>query len=75
MDIILWRHADAEYGPPDLQRRLTEKGHRQAEAAAKWLNRHLPADYQVWASEAARSQETAAYLGRTLDPAWRTLGF
>ena len=66
MDIILWRHADAEYGPPDLQRRLTEKGHRQAEAAAKWLNRHLPADYQVWASEAARSQQTAAYLGREL---------
>ena len=44
MDIILWRHAEAEYGPPDLQRRLTEKGHRQAEAAAKWLNRHLPND-------------------------------
>ena len=66
MDIILWRHADAEYGPPDLQRRLTDKGHRQAEAAAKWLNRHLPADYQVWASEAARSQQTAAYLGREL---------
>ncbi|NCA25030.1 MAG: histidine phosphatase family protein, partial [Betaproteobacteria bacterium] len=29
MDLILWRHADAEYGPPDLQRQLTPLGRQQ----------------------------------------------
>ena len=37
MDLILWRHADAEDGMPDLERKLTRKGHKQAEAVARWL--------------------------------------
>ena len=44
MDLILWRHAEAEPGEPDLGRRLTAKGIQQAERMAKWLDRHLPAD-------------------------------
>ncbi len=31
MDLILWRHAEAEPGEPDLGRRLTAKGVQQAE--------------------------------------------
>ncbi|HRL34083.1 MAG TPA: phosphohistidine phosphatase, partial [Neisseria sp.] len=34
MNIILWRHAEAEYGPPDLERALTENGRRQASTIA-----------------------------------------
>ena len=31
MDLVLWRHAEAEPGEPDLGRRLTAKGQKQAE--------------------------------------------
>ena len=37
MELILWRHADAELGQPDSERRLTDKGHKQAARMAKWL--------------------------------------
>ena len=62
MDIILWRHADAEDGAEDLERRLTAKGQAQAAAMAKWLRRHLPSDYTLLASPARRAQQTAAAL-------------
>ena len=42
MDLILWRHAEAEYGPPDLQRKLTGKGIRQAQYSAAWLRERVP---------------------------------
>ena len=29
MDLIVWRHAEAEDGVPDLERRLTGKGRKQ----------------------------------------------
>ena len=63
MDLILWRHADAEYGGDDLARRLTPKGREQAAAMAKWLRAHLPKDYTLVASPAVRAQETAQALG------------
>ena len=63
MDLILWRHADAEDGADDLARRLTPKGQQQAAAMAKWLRSHLPKDYTLVASPAARAQETARALG------------
>jgi phosphohistidine phosphatase len=62
MELILWRHADAEDGAPDLERRLTPKGRKDAERVAKWLLRHLPAGFEVVASPAARAQETAKAL-------------
>ena len=62
MEIILWRHADAEDGADDMARRLSAKGEAQAAAMAKWLRRHLPADYVVLASPARRAQQTAAAL-------------
>ena len=63
MELILWRHADAEDGADDMARRLTRKGEKQAAAMAKWLRAHLPKDYTVVASPAARAQETASALG------------
>jgi phosphohistidine phosphatase len=63
MDLILWRHADAEDGADDMARRLTGKGEKQALAMAKWLRAHLPRDYAVLASPAVRAQQTAAALG------------
>ena len=64
MDLILWRHADAEDGYHDEQRMLTPKGRKQAERMAGWLGRHLPAHPVVLASPALRTQQTAAALGR-----------
>ena len=64
MDLILWRHADAEDGVPDLERRLTPKGRRQAERMAAWLERELPRDCRVLVSPATRAQQTALALQR-----------
>jgi phosphohistidine phosphatase len=64
MDLILWRHAEAEPGEPDLGRRLTAKGLRQAERVAVWLERHLPDSCRILVSPAERAQQTAAALGR-----------
>ncbi|MCC7547049.1 MAG: phosphohistidine phosphatase SixA [Burkholderiales bacterium] len=62
MDLILWRHAEAEEGVPDLARRLTAKGHKQAARVAGWLAQHLPKDARVLVSPAVRAQETAVAL-------------
>ena len=64
MDLILWRHAEAEPGEPDLGRRLTAKGMQQAERMAKWLDRHLPATTRILSSPADRAQQTALALKR-----------
>ncbi len=63
MELILWRHADAADGSPDLARPLTERGHGQARSMAEWLNRRLAADTRVLVSPARRAQETAQALG------------
>lgn len=62
MDLILWRHAEAADGSPDLERELTPKGHKQAEKAAAFLHRHLPKDCRILVSPAARTQQTVAAL-------------
>ncbi|BEV73504.1 MULTISPECIES: histidine phosphatase family protein [unclassified Paludibacterium] len=64
MDLILWRHADAEEGSDDLSRALTRKGQQQGRSMAAWLGRRLPQDYVVLASEAKRSRQTAAFLSK-----------
>jgi len=65
VDLILWRHAEAEDGGPDLNRRLTATGHREAARVAKWLRRRLPSEFTVVASPARRARETAEALGVT----------
>ncbi len=68
MDLILWRHADAapatNDSEPDISRRLTGKGRKQAALMAVWLERHLPDSVKVLASPATRARETADALGR-----------
>jgi phosphohistidine phosphatase len=64
VDLILWRHAEAEAGEPDLGRRLTSKGLKQAERMARWLEQHLPDTCRILVSPADRAQQTAAALGR-----------
>ena len=70
MDLILWRHAEAEPGEPDLGRRLTAKGHKQAERVGVWLDGHLQQTARILVSPADRAQQTALALKRkfkTLD--------
>jgi len=76
MDLILWRHADAEDRIPDAERRLTPKGRKQARKMADWLNRHLPEGWRVISSPAARTCETAAELAVdfVIEPAVSTEG-
>ena len=67
MDLILWRHAEAELaeeGGDDLSRPLTKKGERQASRMAAWLDRHLPEGTRVLVSPSERTQQTVAPLGR-----------
>ena len=79
MELILWRHADAEDPGPrgDLARELTKKGRKQAEAMAGWLAPRLEGEWRVLASPAARAIQTVTPLGRdykvrpALDPAGR----
>jgi phosphohistidine phosphatase len=67
MDLILWRHADAEDGMPDLGRELTPKGRKQAEQIAQWLKPRLPKDARILVSPAQRSQQTAQALTTHFD--------
>ena len=65
MELILWRHADAEDaapGKPDAERSLTAKGEKQARRVAGWLKKQLPEDTRVVVSPARRAQQTAQAL-------------
>ncbi len=64
MDLVLWRHAEAEPGEPDMGRRLTAKGVKQAERMGEWLDHHLPETTRILVSPADRAQQTAIALKR-----------
>ncbi len=63
MELILWRHAEAEDGWHDMERALTAKGHKQAEKMAAWLKPRLPTHTHILVSPAKRTQQTVAALG------------
>ncbi|MGH8130231.1 MAG: SixA phosphatase family protein [Steroidobacteraceae bacterium] len=67
MELILWRHAEAADGDPDMARPLTARGREQAEAMARWLGPRLPQDLRILASPARRAQETALALARSFE--------
>ena len=67
MQLLLWRHCDAEDGAPDALRRLTTRGRSEAARMARWLSARLPADARVLVSPATRAQQTAAALGRAFE--------
>jgi phosphohistidine phosphatase len=67
MDLILWRHAEAEDGKPDLARELTPNGRAQAARVANWLRQHLRSPFELISSPAARARQTAEALGVRFD--------
>lgn len=67
MDLILWRHAEAqdpEVGQDDLTRELTSRGEKQAKRMAAWLDRQLPEVTRILVSPAKRTEQTAQALAR-----------
>ncbi len=62
MELLLWRHCEAEPGEPDLGRALTGKGEKQARRMAAWLHTRLPDSARILASPARRAQQTAQAL-------------
>lgn len=64
MDLLLWRHAEAEAGAPDLARELTAKGRAQAQRMARWLAAHGPRELVVYTSPAVRARQTAVAFDR-----------
>ena len=67
MELVLWRHADAEMGVMDMKRQLTDKGRKQAARVARWLRPRLEGQWEVLASPAARAKETAEALDLEYD--------
>lgn len=66
MDLILWRHAEAEDSGgkrPDHKRRLTPRGERQARKTADWLRERLTGKVAVLVSPTERTRQTAHALG------------
>ena len=67
MDLIFWRHAEAEdwtEGCDDMARSLTPRGEKQAKRMAGWLDRQLPEGTRVICSPARRCEQTVLALGR-----------
>lgn len=64
MNLILWRHAEAEDGDNDndMKRELTKRGQKQALLMAAWLKNQTPPDARVLASPAERTKQTAQAL-------------
>lgn len=67
MDLILWRHAEAQDqmdGGDDMARALTHRGEKQAARMAGWLDRQLPEGTRILVSPARRTEQTALALER-----------
>lgn len=71
MDLILWRHAQAEDRGKDSQsdaaRELTKKGRKQAEVVAGWLAPRIGKSWLILASPAIRTLQTVEPLGRDFE--------
>jgi len=73
MELLLWRHCEAEAGEPDLGRGLTGKGEKQARRMAAWLHAHLPDSAHILVSPARRAQQTAKALAELAPRKLRTV--
>jgi phosphohistidine phosphatase len=71
MDLILWRHAEAEdpVNGDDAGRSLTKRGRKQAERMARWLRPKVGDDWRILVSPARRTQQTVAPLERDFETA------
>jgi phosphohistidine phosphatase len=64
MNLILWRHAEAEdHASSDLARQLTARGRKQAQGIAKWLKTRIDDDALLLASPATRTIQTVEAFG------------
>ena len=66
MDLILWRHAEAEPGGPaisDADRNLSAKGQKQAKHMTDWLLTQRLRKLSVLVSPTKRTVQTAEALG------------
>jgi phosphohistidine phosphatase len=64
MELILWRHAEAEDANTqgDAARELTKKGRKQAQRMADWLRPKISADWLILVSPATRTLQTVKPL-------------
>jgi len=71
MELILWRHAEAEDrgkdSDADAARELTKKGRKQAERMAAWLAPRLPKSTRILVSPAIRTLQTVEPLARDFE--------
>lgn len=67
MDILLWRHAEAEDGADDMNRALTARGHDQAKKMGAWIRKYAPEDLRIVSSPATRARQTAEALRMPFD--------
>jgi phosphohistidine phosphatase len=69
MDLILWRHAEAEdaNGKPDSERELTKRGRKQAERMARWLRPLAGERWRILVSPAKRTLQTVKPLEREFE--------
>ena len=69
MELILWRHAEAEEanGKPDSERNLTKKGRKQAERVAAWLEARIDSDWRILVSPAKRTLQTVEPLDQAFE--------
>jgi phosphohistidine phosphatase len=64
MNLILWRHAEAEdQAASDMVRQLTGRGVKQAQAAAKWLKSRIDDNAVFLVSPATRTIQTMEAYG------------
>lgn len=69
MELILWRHAEAEDGGAagDSARNLTRKGNKQAERMAAWLAPRIGKEWRILVSPAKRTLQTVEPLDREFE--------
>ena len=67
--VVLVRHAKAESGEEDADhdRRLTDRGERNAAEAGRWLAGVVPRVGEVWCSSATRAVQTWAAMSASLE--------
>lgn len=63
MEVLLWRHAEAEdHAANDLERALTDRGFKQAAIVGRWIREHRPKKMRILVSPATRTIQTADAL-------------
>ncbi|MDR2507259.1 MAG: histidine phosphatase family protein [Candidatus Accumulibacter sp.] len=67
MNLLLWRHAEAEDGWPDKDRKLTARGETQARQIAEWIRKRVSGDLHLLSSPALRCQQTARMLNHPFE--------